>query len=152
MSRSGYTEDCDGWALIRWRGAVESAIRGRRGQAFFKDLLAALDALPEKRLIAHELEKDGEVCAIGALGKQRGIDMAEIDPEDHDRVASVFGIAPALAAEIVYMNDEAFWRAEPEWRFEKMRAWVASNIWPDDDTEAVDQGGPKGSRAAALHP
>ena len=55
MSRSGYSEDCDGWALVRWRGAVKSAIRGQRGQAFLRELLAALDAIPDKRLIAEEL-------------------------------------------------------------------------------------------------
>lgn len=32
MSRCGYSDDYDQWALIRWRGAVESAIRGKRGQ------------------------------------------------------------------------------------------------------------------------
>lgn len=32
MSRSGYTDDCDGWQLIMYRGAVASAIRGARGQ------------------------------------------------------------------------------------------------------------------------
>lgn len=26
MSRSGYVDDCDVWALIRWRGAVKQAI------------------------------------------------------------------------------------------------------------------------------
>ena len=131
MSRSGYGEDGGGPEGNLWRGAVESAIHGRRGQRFLKDLLAALDALPEKRLIADDLEKDGEVCAIGALGKQRGVDMAKIDPEDCDRVARVFGIAPALAAETVFMNDEAFWRETPEQRFERMRSWVARNIQAD---------------------
>ena len=29
MSRSGYTDECDGWELVRWRGAVNSAIRGK---------------------------------------------------------------------------------------------------------------------------
>lgn len=61
MSRSGYTEDCDdNWQLIRWRGAVASAIRGKRGQAFLRELLAALDAMPEKRLIADALVFDGQ--------------------------------------------------------------------------------------------
>ena len=78
MSRSGYIDDygCGGreeqWALIRWRGAVASAIRGKRGQKFLRDVLAAMDELPEPTLISDELEKDGQVCAIGArssLGK-----------------------------------------------------------------------------------
>ena len=71
MSRSGYSDECDGWDLIRWRGAVASAIRGQRGQAFLREMLSALDAMPEKRLISEELERDGEVCAMGAVG-QRG--------------------------------------------------------------------------------
>lgn len=57
MSRSGYSDDYDGdnWDLIRWRGAVTSAIRGKRGQAFLREALAALDAMPEKQLIAGDL-------------------------------------------------------------------------------------------------
>ena len=43
MSRSGYTDDVDGWDLIRWRGAVTAAIRGTRGQELLHGLAAALD-------------------------------------------------------------------------------------------------------------
>jgi len=34
MSRSGYVDngDIEQWDLIRWRGAVASAIRGKRGE------------------------------------------------------------------------------------------------------------------------
>ena len=55
MSRSGYHDGIDQWDLIRWRGAVASAIRGKRGQAFLREMLDALDALPEPKLIAHDL-------------------------------------------------------------------------------------------------
>lgn len=72
MSRSGYHDDIEHWDLIRWRGAVASAIRGVRGQRFLKELMQALENLPDQRLIAHELEKGGEVCALGAVGKSRG--------------------------------------------------------------------------------
>lgn len=58
MSRSGYNDDIDNWALIKWRGQVASAIRGKRGQKMLRDLLAALDAMPEKSLIVHELESE----------------------------------------------------------------------------------------------
>lgn len=131
MSRSGYSEDCDSNELGLWRGAVESAIQGRRGQAFLKEMLAALDALPEKKLITDELELDGAVCAIGAVGKARGTDMKGINPEDANRVADIFNIAPAMAREIVYENDEgvAYWVSEtPEQRYDRMRRWVESNI------------------------
>ena len=64
MSRSGYPDDCDSnWQMIKWRGMVVSAMRGKRGQQFFRDLLAALDAMAEKSLIAGELEDaEGAPC------------------------------------------------------------------------------------------
>ena len=63
MSRSGYVDEIENWALIRWRGQVASAIRGRRGQRLLRDLLVALDAMPEKELIVHELETaSGGMC------------------------------------------------------------------------------------------
>ena len=130
MSRSDYCDDGDQWGLIRWRGAVNSAIKGRRGQAFLEELLAALDALPEKKLIAEDLEREGAVCAIGAVGKARGMDMSALDPGNSDRVASVFGIAPAMAREIVYVNDEwGSYKQTPEERWARMRKWAKDEIW-----------------------
>lgn len=131
MSRSGYVDDYDGdnWDLIRYRGQLASAIRGKRGQKFLTDLLAALDAMPEKRLIRDELQNaDGEFCTIGVLGAARGIDMKKIYPEEYEVVASVFGIAEQLAREIVYMNDDWFDRETPEQRWIKMREWVSKQI------------------------
>lgn len=131
MSRSGYSDDCydDDNSGYLYRGAVMSAIRGRRGQAFLKEMLAALDALPEKKLIYGELEQDGAVCAIGAVGKARGVDMTEIDPEDAETVAATFKIAPAMAREVVYENDDEYRVKEtPEARFIRMRKWVADQI------------------------
>lgn len=128
MSRSGYTDDCDGWDLIRWRGAVNSALKGSRGQAFLREMIAALDALPEKVLIPEKLEADGRVCALGSVGKLRGMDMATIDPEDRDGVASVFGIAKAMASEIMYENDEWWYDDTPEHRWLRMRKWAESHL------------------------
>ena len=115
MSRHGYTDDCDdNWALIRWRGAVNSAIRGKRGQAALREIACALDALPEKALAAGSLATpDGEFCTLGALGKVRGIDMNQINLDDREAVAAAFGISEALAAEIMYLNDESI--DEWEW-------------------------------------
>ena len=131
MSRSGYSADYDDqWALIRWRGAVKSAIRGKRGQAFLREMLLSLEALPEKRLIEGELEAHGEVCAIGAVGARRGVDMSKIDIEDRDAIATAFGIPPAFAAEIMYENDEAigYWVKEtPEARWRRVYQWVLAN-------------------------
>lgn len=129
MSRSGYSDDCENWNLICWRGAVTSAMKGKRGQAFLLELRDAMDAMPEKRLVADVLEADGQFCTIGVLGAKRGINMQALDPDDREGVAEAFGIAPALAAEIVFMNDEGSWNAEtPEQRWVRMREWVESNI------------------------
>ena len=128
MSRSGYSDDYE-YAAI-WAGRVASASRGKRGQQFFRDLLAALDAMPEKSLIAHELQApNGEVCAIGALGVARGVDMTKIDPECPEEFAAPFNIAECLARDVVYMNDEWGSGAEkPEDRWVRMRRWVAEQI------------------------
>lgn len=129
MSRSGYWDDCDNdWYAIMYRGAVKSAFCGKRGQLFLLEMLAALDALPVPMLIAGDLESDGAVCAIGAVGKARGIDMADLDPEDAETIASTFGIATAMAREIVYDNDEWSRHESPIARFVRMRAWVQSQI------------------------
>ncbi len=123
MSRSGYTDDYE--TIELYRRTVLNAVRGKRGQAFLRDLLAALDAMPSKRLIPHELvNESGEVCAIGSLGVQRGVDMSQIDELDRDSVAKAFGIAPSLAAEIEYLNDEWHAPETPEQRWARMRRWV----------------------------
>ncbi|RQO62283.1 hypothetical protein [Pseudomonas sp. KBW05] len=129
MSRSGYSDDCGGWDLICWRGAVKSALKGKRGQAFLVELRDAMDAMPDKRLIADSLQAEGEFCTIGVIGAKRGIDMAVLDPDDREAVGEAFGISPAMASEIVFMNDEGSWQAEtPEQRWQRMRTWVNSNI------------------------
>ena len=109
MSRSGYSEDDgdDPLAHGRWRGAVMSTIRGAKGQAFLREALAALDAMPDKRLVSKELKTvEGEFCTLGAVGAARGIDLSAIDPEDYDQVAAAFGVNPKLAQEIMWENDE----------------------------------------------
>lgn len=130
MSRSGYTDEGDQWQLIMWRGAVRSAIRGKRGQAFLRELLAALDAMPEKKLITHDLQDaSGQVCTLGAIGVARGVDLAPLDPEAHEQLGSVFNISEALVREIEYENDEgASCYQTPEQRWQRMRDWVAANL------------------------
>lgn len=129
MSRSGYIDDMeDQWAFIRYRGAVNSATRGKRGQAFFRELLAAMDAMPEKRLIADSLVSGGEFCTLGVLGAARGLDLENMDPDDAQTVAAAFNVADCLAREVVFMNDEAWYDDTPEQRFARMRRWVESQI------------------------
>lgn len=127
MSRSGYTEDHDdNWALIKWRGQVASAIRGKRGQAFLKELIEALDTMPEKRLIAWELRKDGQVCALGALGVKRGVDLESLDPYDYDTLSATFGVAHQLVQEIEWINDEV--GRAPEHRWQTVRDWACKQL------------------------
>lgn len=128
MSRSGYSEDCENLAC--WRGQVASASRGKRGQKFFRDLVAALDAIPEKRLVSGSLEKNGEVCALGALGRFRGIGLGELDTYDYDSLGETFNIAHQLAQETMYENDEPGFRGDdaPARRWQHVRNWAAKQI------------------------
>lgn len=142
MSRSGYSDECDNWERIKWRGAVASALRGKRGQAFLREALAALDSLPEKRLIAEELvTPEGECCLMGAVAQRRGTDVRDIDPDEREEVSQAMQIATALACEIAEENDkyrdDYVWTLDghklrpgetPEERFTRMRNWVLRNI------------------------
>ncbi len=141
MSRSGYCDDNeDNWRHICWRGAVNSAIKGKRGQAFLMELASSMDAMPVKRLVTEELQADGEFCTLGVVGAARNLDMSIIDPDDAEVVAEKFGLAEAMVREIVYENDERFgdykWidgerkyvRETPEERWVRMRKWVDTQI------------------------
>jgi hypothetical protein len=138
VSRSGYSDSLDQWALIKWRGQVASSIRGKRGQQLLKDILAGLDALPVKRLIDGELEISGEVCALGAAAKHRGVkNIKEVIPDPHT-LSGMLDVTHQLAAEVMYVNDE--WgphNETPEQRFTRVRAWVAAQIW--DYEEVPDE-------------
>jgi hypothetical protein len=135
----GYDYDGAQWAQIRWRGQVESALRGKDGQAFLKELVRALDALPEKKLISDSLqEQDGAVCALGAVARARGIDMSQWtvgpddDPDDFDdqayELSGVFNIAHQMLSEIMWENDESCAHKTDEQRWAWMRAWADSRI------------------------
>lgn len=130
MSRSGYSDDLDSTDLNLYRGTVAMAMRGKRGQRFFRDLAAALDAMPEKRLVAEEFQApDGEVCALGCLMRARGLDVPEGDNVEAECAAEPLDIARSLANETTYENDECGpHRETPEERWVRMRKWAAENI------------------------
>lgn len=131
MSRSGYSDDLEQWDLIRWRGQVASAIRGQRGQAFLRELLAALDAMPDQRLIAHDLQdSSGQVCALGCIAVARRLDVATLDSDDYEGLAAAFGLAHQLVQEIEFENDEGAYHETPEERWARMRTWVAAQVKP----------------------
>ena len=142
MSRSGYSDDCENLGL--WRGTVERAIRGKRGQALLKELEAALVAMPEKKLCSESfaIAATGEVCALGAVALKRRLDagmdkataLADIEKkypeyEQAEAACKEFDIAGALAKEITYINDEYYSRhANQEQRYENVLKWVRENI------------------------
>lgn len=151
MSRSGYSEnECDSqeeqWAQIRWRGAVASALRGKRGQAFIRELKEQLEAMPEKKLIAEELiNENGEVCAVACVMKARGIDMTDVEIDDFERIADLCNVNEKVIQEIEWENDQArkfyvgphvgyqntamtHWDTSPETRWKEMHAWCEAQL------------------------
>jgi hypothetical protein len=135
MGRSGYVDgfwDGDGYSPGLYRNAVERSIKGKRGQAFLRQLAAEMDAMPEKVLIADELvNADGDCCTMGVIFKARGIDVSDVDYDDRDQVAKLINIAPSMAAEIAYENDDDFnysSKETPEQRWIRMRKWVAKKL------------------------
>lgn len=153
MSRHGfidcfdYDEDTN-LAIGRWQGRVASAIRGKRGQAFLRDMVAALDAMQVKELHPHNVSGSC-VCAMGAVGAYRGVDLSkaqdELDDEcgDHEWATEYTGgmldIAAALAREIAYENDEGAWSGEtPAQRWARMRVWASRRVANIDTKEPAD--------------
>lgn len=130
MSRSGYSEDCD--YLDLWRRAVENSINGKRGQAFLLELIDSMEKIPSKRLIKTDLLRDGEVCALGAVGVARGIRLEGLDDEDPELIGRVFGIATCLVQEIVYENDECDGNESPEQRWTRIHSWAKENLKPEN--------------------
>jgi hypothetical protein len=143
MSRHGYTDDygCDDNTIHLYRGAVERAIAGKRGQRLLRRLIAALEAMPEKRLAhgvvpgkdddydenAHALVHEGGCCAFGAVA------LAEKMPDwthslfEPSSVASAFDVAQSMAAEIEYINDDRA-PSDPEKRWQYVYDWAKRNI------------------------
>ena len=122
----------DQWRNICFWGAVKKAVEGKRGQAFLKEMITALDALPKKELIEDELEIEGQYCAIGSVGRLRGIDMSDIQVDDWDKIAEVFGIAPSLVRAIEFENDQSDYGATVlnanQRRWERVRRWCVAHL------------------------
>lgn len=131
MGRSNYSDDLEPQELARWRGIVANTIRGKRGQAFLKEMLVALENMPFHELVENQLEIGDDVCALGSVGRMRGLDMYNVDPEDSEAVAVVFGISDAMAREIMDVNDErgdyGVWES-PLKRWRRVYTWVKEQI------------------------
>jgi hypothetical protein len=148
IMRINYSEDEDYLGQFNlFQANCQRSIEGKAGQKSLRELEAALLALPEKRLIADELENaEGEVCAIGAIKKYRGVDV-ESDPQEMEEVGVELGMPRLVAWKVVALNDfdngeyvEAFgptyhgmklWEfvpVTPERRYEMVLAWVRQQI------------------------
>lgn len=131
MSRAGYSDDLNNWELIKYRGQVASAIRGKRGQSFLKETLSILDNMDKKELAKETLATEGQFCVIGAVLKAKGKDIPDDDSAwgDPEIFANKLDVAHQLVADIIYMNDEGCYRSEtPADRWTRMREWVSKQI------------------------
>jgi hypothetical protein len=148
--RISYSEDEDFPGQFElWQANCRRSIKGKAGQKALRELEQALVALPEKRLIADALQDaEGEVCAIGALAKYRGIDKTESDPEEMEEVGVDLGMPRLVAWKVVCVNDVeidghhvevfgphrwgqklwAYVAPTPEERYQQMLNWVREQI------------------------
>ena len=116
-----------------WQANCQRSLRGKQGQEELRVLRDALLALPEKRLIDGALEdEEGDVCAVGAYAKHKGMDLKQFDPEyDTDEVGIAGGMPRLVAWKVVEVNDMelgsyANHPITPEERYVEMLAWVES--------------------------
>lgn len=138
MSRILYSDDEDFPGQFElWQANCERSIQGKKGQTELKALREALLALPEKRLLAHQLyNKQGEVCAIGAYARHKGEDLTQWDPNgdeaNHDEVGAACGMPKLVAWSVVCQNDVCCGNTKitPEQRYSKMLAWVEEQLSP----------------------
>lgn len=139
MSRAGFGDGDDTYPYELWERTVQNAITGKRGQKFLRELVAALDALQEKKLTTHRLrDETGMVCAIGAVCVRKGIDTQPLEPREDEEhlhwppLASALNISETLVRVVEHENDERdecrFPRWTPEERWQHVRDWAQGMI------------------------
>ena len=110
------------------RANMRRSGQGARGQRALREIEAALIDLPAKRLIHGTLIDDnGDVCAIGAYGRHKRIDLAPYDPEDSVHVGILGGMPRLVAWQVVEMNDVGR-TVTPEERYDRVLAWVRTQL------------------------
>ena len=108
MSRISYSDEEDfSGQFGLWQANCRRSIQGKAGQAALRELEQALLALPEKALISGELfNAEGDVCAIGALARFRGVTETQSDPDDDmEEVGVELGMPRLVAWSVVAQND-----------------------------------------------
>lgn len=144
------------FAVYGWNANVRRCIAGRHGQAFMWELYNALEALPTHELITSGLvDQNGACCSLGAVARYRRMEIPERlrvteegEPDDYEfqeAMGPLLGIKNMLAREVMFYNDDAdewhevpgpaTWRGgalsraeTPAERWQRMRAWVVSNL------------------------
>jgi hypothetical protein len=146
MSRSGFHEiyDYDRDAILsmgRTKGQILSASRGKRGQAFFRKALAALDKMEDKRLAGGTfgVAQGGCMCLLTSLATETGRASVltpgrdlEYDDTICDDMADAFNVAPILLRDLVWDNDENAPR-DPASRWQWMRDRIEAAITKERD-------------------
>jgi len=140
-----YDEDFPNQAAL-YEANTERALKGKRGQAFLREMEAALLALPRKRLIEGNICMGGEVCAIGALALKRLVDggksleaalawLEERAPHNSDAHETAdfaerhFKVLERFSFKMAYVNDEhGYTNDTPEQRYDTVLGWVRENI------------------------
>ena len=113
-----------------WQANIDRCLKGKKGQAALLEFREALLALPEKRLIADALyDEEGSVCAVGAYGAYKGVNLNDCDPDyETDEAGFKFGLPRLVAWKLVELNDIEFDQCSPEERYTRMLNWVEGRI------------------------
>lgn len=148
MSRfsDDYDEDFANQAAL-YNANTERCLKGKRGQAFLKEMEAALLTLPQKKLINGAVCQEGQVCAIGALALKRKRDAGDSiaaalywlekeapdEWQESDATADYaeehLDVLRRLAFRMAWVNDLKEPEEEtPEQRYERVLKWVRSKI------------------------
>lgn len=133
MSRISWSDDEDFPGQFGlWQSNCSRSLQGKQGQKELRALRDALLALPDKRLICGSLvDEAGEVCAVGAYARHKGVDLAKFDPEyATDDVGIESGMPRLVAWKVVEINDFQFGYLTPEQRYMKILAWVEQQLAP----------------------
>lgn len=145
MTRISYSEDEERpGQFALWQANCRRSLQGKAGQTSLRELEHALLALPDKRLIKGVLQtEDGDVCAIGALAKYKGVAQTKADPDyEMEEVGVELGMPRLVAWKVVELNDiqigghfdytkgpRGQWvPATPEERYKKVLAWVQKQL------------------------
>jgi hypothetical protein len=115
-----------------WNQRLSATLYSKRGKERLREFASILDAMPEKKLIANTLEREGQVCFVGAICRAKGVEMPkpryddDCDIYDTAESGQRAGIPWTLAWTMGSLNDNQWGRLSPEER------WLAARRWIDE--------------------